>query len=127
MGQSNDSGLIDHHETVLTQFSRKYGFFAQLLPNVAMMIGLIVVIGLHFFLPPKQKHGENNTSFWPLVSATIGFEGVFFPFWLILRNKTLRSYAKKRAMKITGKLATISRKFDCPFLQIRRNNAITPT
>ena len=114
------------HETVLTQFLRKYGFIAPLLPNVAMMMGLAVVIVIHFFLPPSQEHGENNTTFWNLVSVTIGFEGVFFPLWLIIRNKSLRSYAEKRVMKIIAKLITIFRKFPNPLLQIRRNNSITP-
>ena len=126
ISQSNDIGLQDKHETVLTQFSRKYGFIAPVLPNVAMMVGLIIVIGIQLLLPPKQKDGENNTTFWPLVSVTIGFEGVFFPSWLILRNKSLRSYAKKRAGKIIGKLVTIYRKFSNPLLQVRRNNSITP-
>ena len=125
-GQSNDMGLQDKQETVLTQFSRKYGFIAPVLPNVAMMVGLIIVIGILVLLPPKQKDGENNTSFWPLVSVTIGFEGVFFPSWLIFRNKSLRSYARKRAAKIIGKLITIYRKFSNPLLQVRRNNSITP-
>ena len=125
-GQSNDMGLQDKQETVLTQFSRKYGFIAPVLPNVAMMVGLIIVIGILVLLPPKQKDGENNTSFWPLVSVTIGFEGVFFPSWLIFRNKSLRSYARKRAAKIIGKLITIYRKFSNPLLKVRRNNSITP-
>ena len=124
--QINDMGLQDKHETVLTHFSRKYGFIAPVLPNVAMMVGLIIVIGIQLLLPPKQKDGENNTTFWPLVSVTIGFEGVFFPSWLIFRNKSLRSYAKKRAAKIIGKLITIYRKFSNPLLQVRRNNSITP-
>ena len=122
----NVIGIPDtQNEPALTQFVAKYGFIAPLLPNAAMMIGLAVVIGLQIFLPPKQALGENNTSFWNLVSVIIGFEGVFFPSWLIMINKSLRSYTKRQVMKVTSKLTTILRK--CPtVLKFRRNNVITP-
>ena len=91
-----------------------------------MMIGLAIVIGLHFFLPPKQALGENNTTFWGLVAITIGVEGVFFPSWLIVRNRSLRSYAKKQATKLSTKLTTTIRKLPYMIFYIRRHNIITP-
>ena len=114
------------HEAVSHCLSRTYALTVPLLPNVAMMIGLAIVIGLHFFLPPKQAFGENNTTFWGLVAITIGVEGVFFPSWLIVRNQSLRCYAKKRVSKLSTKLTSTIRKLPHIVFYIRRHNIITP-
>ena len=51
------------HEPIIKQIYKTCSFIIPVLPNLAMMVGLAIVIGLHFFLPPKQAFGENNTTF----------------------------------------------------------------
>ena len=123
----HENGTNDiEHEPASNHLSRTYALIVPILPNVAMMVGLAIVIGLHFFLPPKQALGENNSTFWGLVALTIGVEGVFFPSWLIVRNRSLRSYAKKHASKLFTKLTSTIRKLPYIFFYIRRHNIITP-
>ena len=125
--KEQENGSINtEHEAIIKQWSRKYGFIVPILPNVAMMIGLALVIGVHYFHPSKQEYGENNVSFWGIVSTTIGFEGVFFPSWLILRNRNLRSYAKRHVARILTKLLSRVSKLLCTVPHVRRQNRVTP-
>ena len=124
--QENGSIDIEQHEATIKELSRKYGFIVPILPNVAMMIGLAVVISLHYFHPSKQEYGENNVSFWHIVSITIGFEGVFFPSWLIFRNRNLRSYAKRHVARILTKLLSNVSKLSYVIPHVKRQNIVTP-
>ena len=128
IGQESNGFVKTEYNAMITKISEGCGFIFPILPNVGMMIGLAVVICIHFFLPAKQGYGDNNVSFWRVVSNTIASEGVLFPSWLIIRNKHLRAYTKKHAILICTKLksALIRLPYTNSMLYLRRQNSISP-
>ena len=127
-GQESNGFVETEYNAMITKISERCGFIIPILPNVGMMIGLAIVICIHFFLPAKQGYGDNNVSFWRVVSNTIASEGVLLPSWLIIRNKNLRAYTKKHAILICTKLKSALKRLSYTngMLHLRRQNSISP-
>ena len=116
-----------YHDTGVNQLSLslQYRFIVPILPNVMMIIGLVIVIGILFFT--SGTAGGTNFSFWKFISILIGVEGVIFPFWLIFRHLDLRSYAKRHIIRMLSQLIPNVRTILHLISQIRRRNTVTPT
>ena len=125
-GKDTKTSRNADHDATINIWFRKYSFIGPIILNVVMVVGLASSIIILYFVPTKQVRfpGENNVSFWWIASITIGFEGVFFPFWLIIRNRNLRSYAKKHTLVICTKLASTMRKLPYLLFYIRRQNNV---